>query len=127
MKINTFKYLPKSGQAEDQHFFQTAFPDNQRANFSLNLFIRFFWNCTWLQALMNEQKWLFWIFKGNFDCDQNELKRMNYGRKISTRNLFLNLFFRFFWNCTFCTGINEWVKMTVLCFLRAIHIIVRNG
>ena len=42
MKIKTFKYLPKPGQAEDQHFFQATFPDNQRANFSLNLFIRFF-------------------------------------------------------------------------------------
>ena len=31
--------------------------------FSRNLFIRFFWNCTWYQALEIMQNWLFWSLK----------------------------------------------------------------
>ena len=33
--------------------------------FSLNLFIRFFWNCTWWQALKSGVKWLLWIYTSN--------------------------------------------------------------
>ena len=34
-------------------------------NSSSNLFIRFFWNCTWWEALKSSFKLLFWIFKEN--------------------------------------------------------------
>ena len=34
-------------------------------NFSVNLFIIFFWNCTWWLTLKSDKKWVFWIFKEN--------------------------------------------------------------
>lgn len=62
-------------------------------NFTVNLFTKFFRNCTRWQGL----KWQFWICNENYD--QNEAKGSFLGLK-STLNFPLNLFPRFFLNCT---------------------------
>lgn len=46
-------------------------PKSTSLNFSLNLLIRFFWICTWWQALINFLKWLFWIFIENSNYAKN--------------------------------------------------------
>ena len=50
--------MPRIG--EMGHFW----PKINTSNFSLNLFIRFFWNCR-REALKNEKKWLIWTLKEN--------------------------------------------------------------
>ena len=42
-------------------------------NNSINLFLRFFWSCTWLQAEKSGLKLLFKNFKNNFYSTQNEV------------------------------------------------------
>ena len=41
------------------------------AKFYLNLFIKYLWNCAWLQALKGGLKWLVWIFKENYYYSQH--------------------------------------------------------
>ena len=74
---------------------------------SQNLFIRFFWTCTWWHALKNRQMWEFWGFKENF-C----FKLGKWDLKS-----FLKLYMM--------TDIKNWVKVS-FGFLRKIHIMPKT-
>ena len=76
-------------------------------NFFVNLFIRFFWNCTWWQALKSGQKWQFWIIMERSYYAQNGRSGSFLSPKLTPFELFLNLFIGYFWNCTWWQTINS--------------------
>ena len=59
-------------------------------NFSLILFIRFFWNFTWWQALKSGWKWLF-LNNENISYVQNGENSLFLSPKPTLLNFFLNL------------------------------------
>ena len=66
-------------------------PKSTLLNISINLFIRFFWNCTWWHEIKNNLKWLIIYYA------QNGVNGTFWGRK----SLLLYLM----------TGIKNWFKM----------------
>ena len=106
---------------------------NQHLNFSLNLFVRFFWNCSWRSGIKKWLKVTVLDFYGTFLlCLKWGIRGIFWGQKSNFMNFFVNLFISFYWNYTYwnytksvhqifwqfylMTGIDNGVKVTVFSF-----------
>ena len=106
---------------------------NQHLNFSLNLFARFSWNCSWRSGIKKWLKVTVLDFYGTFLlCLKWGIWGIFRGQKSNFLNFFVNLFINFYWNYTYwnytksvhqifwqfylMTSIDNGVKVTLFIF-----------
>lgn len=75
-------------------------PTSTHFNFSLNLFIGYFWNCNWWVALRRGFKWMFWIVKENSYYAYNGVNGTFFGPKSIMLKYSSIMVIKFFGNCT---------------------------
>ena len=92
-------------------------------NFSLNLLIRFFWNCIWWHVFKNGWKWQFGFLRKKW---QFGFLRKTVISKIGEMSHFwaqisVNLFIRFFLNCTW------WQVLMIVVYYKGKSYYADNG
>ena len=89
-------------------------PKSTSLNFSLNLLIRFFWNCIRWHVFKNGWKWRFGFLRKTVISKIGEMS--HFGAQIS-----VNLFIRFFLNCTW------WQVLMIVVYYKGKSYYADNG
>ena len=84
--------------------------------FSLNLLIKFFWNCTWYKGIKEKVKVTVLVLQGKFLKSPKLEKWVSFGSKINIIEHFSKSFYYVFLELYLITDIRKWTKVAVLDF-----------